>query len=944
LAGGDLATEQLTDKEIGTLVALRLNSETPPHSDDVQTESEVTKKLLLQWDDFVVKDGLVYRKKVKEKWVDATARKSKGEKTPSQTIEIQQLLLPRSEVSKAIELCHAGSVGGHFGIQKTTTQVECRFFWPGWQADVRRYCKSCDECVRYHRGKLPKHGPLKPVLAGAPYERWYIDLTGPHPKSDRGNIWILTCMDAFTKWAEAFPLRSKEAGPIAKILVEQLFSRFGPLLSVLRDLEREVDGRIMRQICQLFGVEKLRTTAYKPSTNQVDRFHRTMNSILAKTVSDHQKDWDTRLPFAMAAYRATQHDATGYLPNFLVLGRETRAPPDLVYGAPDEEPTETYDRYVEDMRDRAVQSFHEVRVSLQKSANRNKKYYDLGLKQEKFEAGQWVLYFNPRKLRGKQMKWVRQFEGPFFIVSKPTSLTAKIQKSPKSQVRVVHIDKLKHFTGTPPKLWRAVEVATRGARDAGRGESRHSSPERVELNSDPNVEDGLNQSLAVQGSHPEVVSTDGQTEAASVKIGTDKPIEGRVSGVSNDLNTLNRPMGQAESGHVDSVDLFPSMDVNESSRDLSYPMGEARSKGNVGLLTDSLEDSEFPSSFGTSQSRVVGGRMFTDSLEGRECPSSFRSDSSRSPVSLAPVGTPTGCKPTQNMKVHGAGVAVGKRKVADVKNSLAAYELASTTGVVSPSVVAENQIDEGRASGSHDAIDCSRTRRTKGSSVGEYVNDCLASKLLSHQGSAALPSASAKFGDRVAVGSDRLATVSECGEPTCTDEICICRATGRTRRKIGNGAAPPNDSAGSLSNFPLVPHCGGRMINDHRRRYTDDDSSQTDNNSGDRTRMDEYGYIYDTSDNEDLSFLHDKNTNSAISVEPDVASQMPVGCVESETSECKIGNKACTPTVEYADGDGFTSCRPRRKIRRPGKYKDFDSQFASTRYVRRIRRETPIKR
>jgi len=115
-----------------------------------------------------------------------------------------------------------------------------------------------------------------------------------------------------------------------------------------------------------------------------------MNSILAKTVSDHQCDWDTRLPYAMAAYRATQHDATGYSPNMLVLGRETRAPSDLVYGAPNEEvvnDSQTYDRYVEEMREKAVEAFHDVRMSLQKNASRNKKYYDLGLKQHKFAAG-----------------------------------------------------------------------------------------------------------------------------------------------------------------------------------------------------------------------------------------------------------------------------------------------------------------------------------------------------------------------------------------------------------------------------------------------------------------------------------------------------------------------------------------------------------------------------
>jgi len=267
---------------------------------------------------------------VKFKTGDAKSRK-KGEKEMSthRTDEVLQLLLPRCEVNKGIELCHAGSIGGHFGIQKTIAQVERRFFWPGWRSDVKRYCRSCEECIRYHRGELPKHGPLKPVLAGAPYERWYIDLTGPHAKSL----------------------------------------------------------------------------------------------------------------------------------NMLVLGRETRAPPDLVYGSPTEEFADgnlTYDRYryVKEMRDKTVQAFHDVRVSLQKSVSRNKKYYDLGLKQQKFAVGEWVLYFNPRKLREKQMKWVRQFEGPFLVVSKPTSLTAKIQRSQKAQIRVVHIDKLKHFNGTPPKAWK----------------------------------------------------------------------------------------------------------------------------------------------------------------------------------------------------------------------------------------------------------------------------------------------------------------------------------------------------------------------------------------------------------------------------------------------------------------------------------------------------------
>ena len=81
--------------------------------------------------------------------------------------------------------------------------------------------------MKYHRGKLAKQAALKPVLPGVPYERWYIDFTGPYPKSERGYLWILTCMYSLTKWAELFPVRNKEAETIARVLIEQVFTRFG---------------------------------------------------------------------------------------------------------------------------------------------------------------------------------------------------------------------------------------------------------------------------------------------------------------------------------------------------------------------------------------------------------------------------------------------------------------------------------------------------------------------------------------------------------------------------------------------------------------------------------------------------------------------------------------------------------------------------------------------
>jgi len=46
---------------------MRLDNNRAPCSDLLQTESEQTKKLVLKWDELLVKDGLVYKQKARLK-------------------------------------------------------------------------------------------------------------------------------------------------------------------------------------------------------------------------------------------------------------------------------------------------------------------------------------------------------------------------------------------------------------------------------------------------------------------------------------------------------------------------------------------------------------------------------------------------------------------------------------------------------------------------------------------------------------------------------------------------------------------------------------------------------------------------------------------------------------------------------------------------------------
>jgi len=91
----------------------------------------------------------------------------------------------------------------------------------------------------------------------------------------------------------------------------------------------------------------------------------------------------------------------------LTLGCDVSMPVDIVYGSVEDTANESYDGYVENVRERMTSAYEEARQDLRKAAERNKRYYDVRVRPNKFKEGDWVLYFNPRKFVGKQDKWVR---------------------------------------------------------------------------------------------------------------------------------------------------------------------------------------------------------------------------------------------------------------------------------------------------------------------------------------------------------------------------------------------------------------------------------------------------------------------------------------------------------------------------------------------------------
>jgi len=168
---------------------------------------------------------------------------------------IWQVVLPKNMRKEFLCTCmsvHGGMTGGHLACKKTAASIQARAYWPTWSTNLDNFLRQCLPCTQYHRGPAPKKAYLRTPVVGEPWFRVSIDITGPHPRSSNSNMYILTLVDHFTKWAKAIPLRNHTAPTVARALI----TGSGHLDSY-SDRAPEFESELMK----LLEIQKLRTTA-----------------------------------------------------------------------------------------------------------------------------------------------------------------------------------------------------------------------------------------------------------------------------------------------------------------------------------------------------------------------------------------------------------------------------------------------------------------------------------------------------------------------------------------------------------------------------------------------------------------------------------------------------------------------------------------------------------
>ena len=253
-----------------------------------------------------------------------------------------QFIVPQRHQGATLDGCHHEAA--HQGQRRSIALMQECFWWPGMTRDHRNCIKKCSRCRKYEAA--PPVVPMKPLTCSGPGELLHVDFTSIEetvPLKEEPVICnVLVLQDHFSKYVVAYVVKDQTARTTTKTLRIRYFRLFGAPAYLVSDQGKAFMGHVITHLCELYGVQKLRTLPYHAQTNgQVERMNQMIIRMIGKLEEDKKACWSKHLPELLMAYNATCSTVTGYSPYYLLFGRKPRIPVDYLFPTLRDSPHQT---------------------------------------------------------------------------------------------------------------------------------------------------------------------------------------------------------------------------------------------------------------------------------------------------------------------------------------------------------------------------------------------------------------------------------------------------------------------------------------------------------------------------------------------------------------------------------------------------------------------------
>lgn len=342
----------------------------------------------------------------------------------------KMIVVPKKMQTEIIRKNHER---GHFGIVKTEELINREYFIENLQTKIKKVIDNCVECILVSHKRGKKEGLLNPIPKGdVPLATYHIDHLGPLTSTNKNYKYILTVVDAFTKFTWIYPVKTLTTEEtISKLELQQ--QSFGSPERIITDRNAAFTSNDFKDYCQNESITQYLITTGQPRGNgQVERIHQIIISVLSKLSADDPTKWYRKVSNVQRCLNGTYQRSIGMTPFELMFGVKIKDKDDELMKIIEEENIERMNENRLELREKAKESIRKIQEENKKSFNRKRKQaisYEVGhlvaIKKTQFSQGSklYPKYLGPYEVTMKKrndryaVRKIGNSEGPINTTS-----------------------------------------------------------------------------------------------------------------------------------------------------------------------------------------------------------------------------------------------------------------------------------------------------------------------------------------------------------------------------------------------------------------------------------------------------------------------------------------------------------------------------------------------
>jgi hypothetical protein len=357
--------------------------------------------------------------------------------------KVNRLVLPIDRRKTILSLAHDTS---HVSAKRTRQRLQPTFHWPTMRSDVNKYCLSCLKCQLRRRKTYLDRTPISAIKrASFAFQHWFIDTFQLSANLPLKYNHCLVCVDSFSRWPAAFPLRKVTAKAVCDCLI-QLFSHTNLPTTISSDNASTFCSEMNKVFLQRFGIAPLFITPTHASANGLsERMVQSLKNMICKMAVDHKDRWPSVLTMALWALREIPCETTGCSPSLLVFGQLPHGPLSILRDSWTGEnitPRELKRPVADYLKDLKHNLHAASQYAMQHSEYMQSKYvdyYNQHSRHKSFDKGQQVLILTPDSTHKTFSQWL----GPATVIEQHSDYGYFVEF--EGVRRNIHADKLRPF-------------------------------------------------------------------------------------------------------------------------------------------------------------------------------------------------------------------------------------------------------------------------------------------------------------------------------------------------------------------------------------------------------------------------------------------------------------------------------------------------------------------